>query len=148
MLAVAGLLVALRVGQNPPCVNGDSYRQCTLAEKPPAPPTTDMLCTAATAEFPCCTISYDTHPFQSYCAADASDVIFTERGLTCSETITTLEQDYSLDCTGYEPPPAEPTTSGEAGDLDGGTIGTIIVASLVGVTLVGGIISVYLLDNA
>ena len=37
--------------------------------------------------------------------------------------------------------PAEPA---EPADLDGATVGTIIVASLVGVTLIGGVISVSL----
>ena len=66
--------------------------------------------------------------------------------LTCSDTITASGDDYTLDCTGYEGPlgqPAEPTTSGEAGDLDGATVGTIVVASLFGVALVGGAVAVY-----
>ena len=47
----------------------------------------------------------------------------------------------TIDCF---PPAGTSPASGEAGDLDGATVGTIVVASLVGVALVGGAIAVHL----
>ena len=55
----------------------------------------------------------------------------------------TLEQAITATQNSENYVPAEPTTSGEAGDLDGATVGTIVVASLIGVALVGGAIAVH-----
>ena len=154
MLAFAGLLVALapqgQVGQNPPCFNGayllgdDTYRQCRVDEKP-APPTRDMLCNAATAGMPCCMVDYNAGALNSLCASDASvlNTLILGQGFTCSETITASGTDfYTLDCTGYEGPSNQPAEPAE--DLDGATVGTIVVASLIGVALVGGAVAVHL----
>lgn len=137
MLAVAGLLVALRVGACPSSLFlSDTSSTCVLTELP-SPMTEDAVCSARTDAFECCHID-SSNPY-SVCSVEAANEV-----TPCGDSLATNEADdtyWSMRCP--PPPPAEPTTSGEAGDLDGATVGTIVVASLIGVALVGGAIAVH-----
>ena len=144
MLAVAGLLVALRVGS---CPNGGdpvdrgSFSDCRLSEIP-SPMTKTALCTAATDDRRCCFINTALSVPQSRCYAseDAYELnAFADCGNDVTEGQVGTHTIWGVDC---PLPEAEP--SGEAGDLDGATVGTIVVASLIGVALVGGAIAIYL----
>ena len=141
MLAVAGLLVALRVGL---CPSGnldetDTRSSCDLTELPSSP-TEDAVCSARTDKFECCYVITFGSP-RSVCYATA----FNEMAPCGDSLVTNFDgtvTTWSMRCP--PPPPAEPATSGGAGDLDGATVGTIVVASLIGVALVGGAVAVHL----
>ena len=144
MLAVAGLLVALRVGACPgDLFLSDTSSTCVLTELP-SPMTEDAVCSARTDAFECCYVRTPggTPPYVSNCYATA----YSHAATPCGPSLATTEVGeytyYSMRCP--PPPPAAPTTSGEAGDLDGATVGTIVVASLIGVALVGGAVAVHL----
>ena len=97
------------------------------------------------------------------CYTDKEDIIFTrddeQSALECNsvpslyETVDTNPITHAalVNCSGYTGPPTTPapttpapTTSGEAGHLDGATVGTIVIVSLIGMTLVVGAIAVKL----
>ena len=136
MLAVAGLLVALGVGA---CPSGYEVRRHLKQEfcvKHGTGPVEewDAANTLGTGDagepcdvahdYRCCIPpgALDDDPDQMYSCVDAD-----------RETCDTIFSDGT-----WCPPPAEPA------DLDGATVGTIVVASLIGVALVGGAIAVHL----
>jgi hypothetical protein len=113
----------------------------------PSPMTTEFLCSAATEDSRCCFI-IDANPISTSCFATAEDNPYYDNGLIqCGETIHDGEMGeytlWSVRCPWPPPtdPPAEPA---EPADLDGATVGTIVVASLIGVALVGGAVAVHL----
>ena len=110
--------------------------------------TEEFLCSAATEDFRCC-YATDLMEFAiSICYATAADYFYPD--LQCGETIYNIEMGeytfWTVRCPWPPPtdPPAGPKgqTSPEA--IDGATVGTIVVASLIGVALVGGAIAVHL----
>ena len=144
MLAFAGLLVALRVGS---CPSSDIYVSATqsvcLHDMLPSPMTQEFLCSAATEDFRCCWTREGVEgqsSAASTCHQTAADSMYADY-VQCGETIYDDESGdntvWSVRCP--TDPPAEP-----AEDLDGATVGTIVVASLIGVALIGGAIAVHL----
>ena len=154
MLAFAGLLVALRVGQGVTVTTGscpsDIYVSPTQSvcvhDMLPSPMTQEFLCSAATEDFRCC-LTTDANPSSSsVCYATAADYPYGDDLLQCGETIYDAENGgntyWSVRCPW--PPPSRSTPAEPAEDLDGATVGTIVVASLIGVALVGGAVAVHL----
>ena len=131
------LVVMLPYGQGscPGKVNkADTGSYCMLSGLP-STMTEAVLCSGATNDFPCCRVSTADIAPVSACKAGFEDE---DTMVKCGEGIYKHEAAdsvwWSMRCL---PPPAD------SNDLDGATVGTIIVASVVGVTLIGGAIAVY-----
>ena len=145
MLAVAGLLVAAIAPASCPSDKyvGTTYSSCVHDALPslPSPMSQEFVCSARTEDFQCCRATTASSIVESRCTANFETA---GTAFQCNPTLYSYEEGtfnyWSMRCP--PPPPAEPTTSGE--DLDGATVGTIVVASLIGVALVGGAIAVYL----
>lgn len=111
----------------------------------PSPMTTEFLCSAATEDSRCCFAT--DYSQTSICFATAADNPYYDSDddlIQCGETINDAENGgytyWSVRCPW--PPPSR-STPAEPADLDGATVGTIVVASLIGVALVGGAIAVH-----
>ena len=163
MLAFAGLLVALRVGQGVTVTTGSCPSGISLSatqslcfhDMLPSPMTEEFLCSAATEDFRCCWTSTQLSSAVSLCHSDLTEQ---NLGYQCGETRVDSgggHTRWSVRCPSPagqgQTSPAEPAgpkgstkgqTSPEA--IDGATVGTIVVASLIGVALVGGAVAVYL----
>ena len=155
MLAFAGLLVALRVGQGVTVTTGSCPSGISLSASQslcfhdmlPSPMTQEFLCSAATEDFRCCWTRKGVEgqsSAASTCHQTAADSHYADY-VQCGETIYDDEMGvntiWSVRCPW--PPPSR-STPAEPADLDGATVGTIVVASLIGVALVGGAIAVHL----
>ena len=153
MLAFAGLLVALRVGQDVTVTTGScplgnhlsATESLCFHDMLPSPMTQEFLCSAATEDFRCCWTTEGGSLVTSICHQTAADSMYADY-LQCGETIYDVEMGgntfWSVRCPW--PPPSRSTPAEPAEDLDGATVGTIVVASLIGVALVGGAIAVHL----
>jgi hypothetical protein len=110
----------------------------------------DALCQPATKDFPCCApvvegillddgFEYGENTAEKITTLCATRSSTRSSGYQCTQQLESwMDEDFAFDCL---PPPAEPA---EPADLDGATVGTIVVACLVGVALVGGAIAVHL----
>ena len=138
MLAVAGLLVALRVGQGVPTVQPNG---CDIPQY-----TTRFTLGVATE---CC----NTTDVAGYISTHVSSQCY--NGDLCEVATGTFRCCYNFQCVNIpktecpavqwcsDTGPQGRVSPAEPADLDGATVGTIVVASLIGVALVGGAIAVH-----
>ena len=115
--------------------------------------TRDFLCQPATTVYSWCTAALGAGSVVKCVdhTADVAEVVEASAGTIVLDNDMTFAKDVQIRDAGSTtmatidcfPPAGTSPEGGEAGDLDGATVGTIVVVSLIGVALVGGAIAVY-----
>jgi hypothetical protein len=163
-MLVAGLLVALRVAACPHpytqtqtllndgtpaslcCINSNCATSSDLGVDEETPlhlkALEQALCSPATETYSCCTTAEDpvicVQPNTEFiqCVDDVEEFVEILRTLNA----TMVDTD---DVPGGGWPAVKCVEPAEPADLDGATVGTIVVVSLIGVALVGGAVAVH-----